>query len=412
MRWLDDIRLALVLAPPDDDLADDWTGLMGESFELEAPWDEVDERSLDLSGFTGTPVPFTSPRSDLDSARADLQHAASRAGHSWTLRRAVWSVVVQADGSVLAACEGSPPSGGTPLVVRAPRWRNATAGTGSQLTPQAATTALTTVEIHLPPDGHDVYRRESEHDVIDVETGVVSRSITQKGASIIAGSPDSVRSRSTGGDRGRGPADGLVIDSDGAALGSVTLSRYDLFNHWFDIKRAPAPLILVGNEREPHKDKWVTRIDGGPAGAKAEPLFPLDWQGPQQRHLFGGPGAFVDDESGTAVIHCGEVHAFSGSHSPFAVRRSYPSGTAEWIADLPGAATGADEAGGIVAITTSNGWLLLLDSATGRRLESTELLVSESPVVPLSVSISTTGQLAVGLLDGRILRLARTGRAA
>ena len=185
------------------------------------------------------------------------------------------------------------------------------------------------------------------------------------------------------------------------------LSGYDLINHWFDITRAPAPLILSGKGRHGHKDKWVARVDVGPDGPTTELLCPLDWQGPKQRHLFGGPGAFVDDDRGPAVLHCGEVHAPTGMYGPFVVRRSYPSGTAQWTADLPGAATDADEADGVLAVTTINGWLVLVDSITGEVLESVELQVGEVPVVPLSVSTYGLDLVAVGLLDGRILRLVR-----
>jgi hypothetical protein len=202
-----------------------------------------------------------------------------------------------------------------------------------------------------------------------------------------------------------GAPDGLVMNSEGGAVGRVHLSQYDLLNHWFDITRAPAPLILSGKGRKGHKDKWVARVDVGADGPTTEPLFPLDWQGPKQRHLFGGPGVFIDDALGSAVIHCGEVHAPTGSHSPFAVRRSYPQGTARWTVDLPGTATDADEADGVMAVTTINGWLMLADSITGAVLESAELQVGGVPVVPLSVSTYGLGRIAVGLLDGRILRL-------
>jgi len=48
-----------------------------------------------------------------------------------------------------------------------------------------------------------------------------------------------------------------------------------------------------------------------------------------------------------------------------------------------------------------------VDSITGEVLESVELQVGEVPVVPLSVSTYGLDLVAVGLLDGRILRLVR-----
>ena len=197
-----------------------------------------------------------------------------------------------------------------------------------------------------------------------------------------------------------------MIDPAGRTVGRVATTGYDLFNHWFDIAGAPDPLVLVGtDEKKPHLDKWVTRVVAAGGRPELERLFPLDWQGTEQRHLFGGPGVYVDDELGTGIVHCGEVHASSGSHGPFAVRRDYPAGAARWTLDLPGVATDALEEEGVLVITTSNGWLVRADAVTGALLEAVELAVHGAPVVPLSVSTCGPGRLAVGLLDGRILRL-------
>ncbi|MCV2393131.1 hypothetical protein OEB99_02305 [Actinotalea sp. M2MS4P-6] len=404
VRWLDDTRLAVALAPPTDDLADDWEGLTAESFELEAAWDDIGERALDLSGTTGDPVPFDYPKPDLDAARSDLERVAARGGRSWAPRRAVWSVAGRSDGSVIAACEGVAaerwdPSGG-PL----PMWRTPTAGAGRQLKALTETTLMATIEISPPSEDSYGYRRESQHHVVDVETGTILNSVTRECASVVVASRGGyslLRPVSMGG----GAPDGLMIDLNGRAVGSMPLTRYDLFNHWFDIAGAPDILILSGKGGEAHLDKWVARVVVRADGRALERLFPLDWQGPKQRHLFGGPGVFVDDALGSAVIHCGEVHAYSGKHSPFAIRRSYPDGTPRWTLDLPGTATGAVEVDGVMAVTTVNGWLVLADAATGALHESTELHIDTYPVVPLSVGTLGDSRLAIGLLDGRILRV-------
>lgn len=409
VRWLDDARLSVELSPHHDDFAA-WEDLVGESFEIEASWGEVTERSIDLSGTRGRQVPFTYPRSDSDAAGAALESAAARAGSSWALRRQVWSVAGREDGSVLAACEGVAAERWAPEGGAAPAWRRiATAGTGCQLAPLNGTTVLTTVETRAPAGDREAPRRLSEHDVIAVATGDVLASVRPDVASVgvvASGRLGLLRPASNG--EGRGTPGSMVIDSDGATVARLGVSSYDLFNHWFDITGAPAPLILAGDEPHPHRDKWVARVDVTPDGPTTRRLFPLEWDSTRAEHLVGGPGAFVDDDHGPAVVHSVEVTAPRGPAGAFLVRRAYPHGTVRWTAELPGKATSADAADGVVAVTTVNGWLMLLDARTGDPVHAAELQVHDLPVVPLSVSAYGDGRLAVGLLDGRVMRLQQT----
>lgn len=407
VRWLDDVRLRVTLAPYDDDAADDWTGLVGESFDVEAPWADLGEDALDLSRTRGVPVPFVYPEPDVEAARAALAAAAERAGRAWELRRGVWSVVAQADGSVLAGCEGVAaelwgPSGGP-----GPRWRRTTVGAGCQLTPLTTSTVLTTVELRAT-EPEDVEPWRSAHEVIDVATGQVLTSLAPGGAAITASAPGSLVLLRPAAHIPARAGDGLVADADGRSVGSVTLSAYDAVNHWFDVARAPAPLVLVGRAPKTYRNSWVARVEREADGPVLHRLFPLEWTGDKRRHLWSGPGVFVDDDHGPAIVHTGQVHSGSGRHAGFVVRRAYPDGAATWAADLTGAPTGADAADGVVAVTTVDGRLVLLDARTGAEVGSEVLHVDGLPVVPLSVSASGGGRIAVGLLDGRILRLQRT----
>ncbi|WP_273653346.1 hypothetical protein [Cellulomonas fimi] len=405
VRWVDDQRLAVVLAPWTDDDVADWKDLVGDAFEVQAPWHELRDRELDLSGHQAEAVPFVYPEPARADARAALERLAAETGRTWTLRRAVWSVAGCPDGSVVAACEGVAAERWDATGGDDPRWRITTTGTGCQLTALDATTVATTVELRPSwADGRPL-RRESQHHVVDHATGVVVGEIVPESASVAVGStgPYSLLRPAT---RDATSTDCLVIDPAGRTVGRVPTTGYDPFNHWFDVAGAPVPVVLVGSDaRKPHLDKWVARVVVAEGGPVLERLFPLDWQGTEQRHLFGGPGVYVDDELGTGVVHCGEIHAGSGSHSPFAVRRDYPDGAARWTLDLPGVATDAVHEEGVVVLTTSNGWLVRADATTGALVEAVELEVHGSPVVPLSVTPCGPGRLAVGLLDGRILRL-------
>lgn len=406
VRWVDDERLAVVLAPWDDDGVADWADLVGDAFDVQAPWRELRDRELDLSTHDAESVPFVYPQPDRAGARAALQRLAAQAGRAWALRRAVWSVAGRPDGSVLAACDGVAAERWDATGGDAPRWRIPTTGTGCQLTALDATTVATTVALRPPwIDGRSP-RHESQHHVVDQETGDVVGELVPESASVVVGSTGRYSLLRPATQDGTS-TDSLVVDPAGRTVGRVPTTGYDLFNHWFDVAGAPVPLVLVGSDEEkPHLNKWVARVavtDGGRPALKW--IFPLDWQGTDQRHLAGGPGVYVDDDLGAGLIHCGEVRWGPGSHGPFAVRRDYPAGAARWTLDLPGVATDALEEEGVLVITTSNGWLVRADAVTGALLEAVELEVHGAPVVPLSVSTCRPGRLAVGLLDGRILRL-------
>ncbi|ADG76484.1 hypothetical protein Cfla_3613 [Cellulomonas flavigena DSM 20109] len=405
VHWLDETRLHVELSPVHDDCAPE--DLHDESFVLTASWGEVAPRSIELPAAPGGDVTATRTASDADTAHATLGAAAARTGRRWAVRRRVAVVAGRSDGSVLAAGEGVAAERWAPDGRTSPVWRRgAPVGAGCQLAPLTSTTVLTTV---ATPGPGGPATRGSEHDVLDVATGDVLASVRPGGPSISI-----VSCGSFGVLRGAAPFPGreptapaLVVGPDGSTLARLDLPHFVRDAHWFDIVDAPAPLVLTDHGTRPHVERWVERVDLTPAGAATRRLFPLDWDAPRDRLLDGGPGAFVDDAQGEAVVHSATAHEHPNRQRRFLVRRTYPTGAVQWVTELPARVTGVATSDGVLAVTTADGRLLLVDALTGATVDDVELRVHGQPVVPLCVSAYGDGRLAVGLLDGRILRLRR-----
>ncbi|MBB1157624.1 hypothetical protein [Amycolatopsis dendrobii] len=177
------------------------------------------------------------------------------------------------------------------------------------------------------------------------------------------------------------------------------LGDYDLFNHFFDIRRAPALVFLQGMGPRAHEDKWVVAFD--PARRRTERLFPLEWDAAQGRHLFGGPGMFVDG----ALVHATAIHHGAGllPGNSCVVRRSYPDGKASWVHHADHQVTAMDTIGYTVYVAYNSGEIVALDATDGHELGRQHLQVNGHSVVPLSLSAAGPDRLVIGTLDGRVL---------
>jgi len=195
----------------------------------------------------------------------------------------------------------------------------------------------------------------------------------------------------------------MLLGPDGARSTTVQLGRYDLFNHYFDIRYAPDLLFLQGTGSKPWRDKWVVAIDA-PRG-RVRRLFPLDWDASRGGHPFGGCGAYLNDRAGQAVVHTGAVHDTTGllAGNVFVVRRAFPTGELQWIftADYKATALDADE--DFVYVAFNSGELVILRAEDGAVQARQQLQVNDHPVVPLSLARVGADRLAVGTLDGRVL---------
>jgi hypothetical protein len=190
----------------------------------------------------------------------------------------------------------------------------------------------------------------------------------------------------------------------GSPIGAVVLGAYDLFNHYFDIRYAEQFLILVGAEEQPWRDKWVTEVRETTDGEwTTRLLFPLDWD--SGRHLFGGPGVFLDDSVGRSIIQSGSIHHFDGAGAGdvFIVRRGYESGALEWHLSLNHQITAMDTMDGRIVAVTNASELIVVDATTGSIVGSTMLAIGPACIVPLSLSISRSGTARVGTSDGRVI---------
>lgn len=194
-----------------------------------------------------------------------------------------------------------------------------------------------------------------------------------------------------------------LIDPDGAPPRAVDLGRYDLFNHYFDIRYAPDLLFLQGMGSRPGRDKWVVAVDA-PDG-RVRRLFPLEWDTSRGGHLFGGCGAYLNDRAGPALVHSGTVHNGAGplTGNVFVARRTYPTGERQWVFTADHQATALDVDGDFVYVTFNSGELVIMRATDGAVQMRQQLRVNGRRVVPLSLARAGADRLVIGTLDGLLL---------
>ncbi|AEV85152.1 hypothetical protein ACWT_4128 [Actinoplanes sp. SE50] len=402
LTWQDPETLALVLAVPCDEdeerfgttsLActirrDDWSrataGMLRMPYGEEPYMDEC--------------------RTGPAAAAAAIERLCSARGLAWTPRRAVWAVQALPDGRILAALEGIALECWTPTS-ESPAWQVPIDGTGCQVTtlPDGRTAVALT---QTPPAFHGG-RWTSEPSVVvevDLNEGTVRNTRQAASPAIVVSRADGRWAlRNTEHDTATMTGEVTFIDPGDAQPTTVHLGRYDLFNHYFDIRYAPDLLFLQGVGSKPWRDKWVVAVDV-PRG-RIRRLFPLEWDASRGGHLFGGCGAYLSDRAGPALLHTGAVHDGAGllTGNAFVARRAYPTGELQWVFTADHQATALDADGDFVYVTFNSGELVILRAVDGAVQVRQQLQVNGYRVIPLSLARVGANRLVVGTLDGRVL---------
>ncbi len=406
IEWVDLHHLRIVVSPAYEEgepqepsvftlVADDWSG--------------VPERSLSLASTPRYLHAFE--RREQTTVDEMLEQVALKARRSFGNRRLIWAVEAT-DFGVLAALEGVEleaweRSGKL-------RYRLESDGRGRQIERLDERSVVTNVEPNWGSAGSGFERYPSVVRVVDVDAGRVL-SLLPTDAPVVATSASGVTLlRASDGWRTPDAEAWVYCTADGSERDGVELGRYDLFNHYFAIRRSPCLLALQGGpdrawSPRPAVGKWVVRLTprtvGGRRSLSIERLFALEWDGARDGHLMGGPGVFVEDERGQAIVHSGHIHNGAGLQpgDAFVVRRRYPGGELIWQYRTDCQATGVDEANGTVVVAFADGRVVRLDSGTGEVLRAEELRVDGHRVVPLSLCCATGGEIYIGTMDGRIL---------
>lgn len=395
--WVDVETLEITTPPPtDEDI--DWPLVPYEAARLaSSAWGSLDDRDVDLTGVEKRPVkaPLTKDRAGLE---AWLGEVALPGGHLPLFRRQAWALAADRHG-VLVGLEGALERWTADGDFA---WRRSLA---ERVVVQAL--SLTTDRVLVgawATSGSSYDARATRVAVIDRVSGAVVADVdpdVQRVAVTSAG--DLALLRDSGSNHREQPRPAYVIDSDGQRLGDVRLGRYDLFNHYFAIKDAKELLVLVGEGEHDHVEKQVAAVRRAPDGAwVVEKLYPLSWE--PGRHLFGGPGVWVSDESGESIVHAGAVYDRLGlqSGNAFVARRSHPHGKLLWLARLDNTVTDVEVIGDIVVAATNVGEVLQIDARDGSVNCSDLLNLDGWPVVPLSLAAAGEHSVWVGTFDGRV----------
>jgi hypothetical protein len=315
-------------------------------------------------------------------------HGTHRAG-----RGAVWALRALPDGRLLAALAGLSAAGPG---IRAECW-----SPGAVWPDWSAPVAGAGCQVALGPDGRTaltVSAPPAVPTILDLVDGVPR-------AEVACDAPAPVlTARADGWFVLRGPTGAVLYRPDGDPATAVDLGA----RHFFDVRHAPVLLCLDDVGGQP----CVVSVDV-PDG-RVRPLFPLDWEADRDGVPSGGPGVYLADALGAAVVHAGTIHcgfALRGG-SVFVVRRAFPSGVVCWLYRADHPVTALESDGRWVYAAFNSGEVVVLDAATGRVTARREVKAGGRPVVPLSLALTGDGGLAVGTLDGLIVELTAVDRGS
>jgi hypothetical protein len=401
VEWIDSQRIRVVVSPAYEE---DEPQEPSEFTLLADDWSSVPRRSIAFAADPRYLVAYEPSKPD-DVARA-LAQIASDAGLPFGSRRQVWAVEAT-DFGVLAALEGVEleawESSG------ALRYRREADGRGRQIERPDAQSAVTNVEPRWGGPQTGFERSPSVVNVVDVATGRTVAPLITDAPMVVTSAGGMTLLRASDAWRKSGDRSWVTDEPNGSARTDVPLDGYDLFNHYFAIRRAPHLLALQGGSDRPSADKWVVRLAQRRAAWRKsiamERLFALEWDRERNGHLMGGPGVFVDDASGQAIVHSGRIHNGAGllAGNAFVVHRRYPSGEVSWHYRADCQATSVDEVDGTVVVAFADGRIVRLDVGTGDVLRTQELRVDGHSVVPLSLCCAPGVGTYIGTMDGRIL---------
>lgn len=390
LAWRDSRTLDMVLAVPcDEDEEELGTTSLACSIRRD-DWDRASEKMLRIP-YGETPVP-DEPRLDPAGATAVIAKFCADRGLRWVLRRGVWAVDSLPDGRIVATLEGVRLECWSPTLDE-PLWQLPVEGVGCQvkvLPDERTALALTQTPQRFENRGWTV--DPSVLAEIDLDDGAVRALRELRSPAVLVTRAD-----------GRWATRDTEHTRQGKGEVVVELGRYDVFNHFFDIRDAPDLLFLQGRKDEPWRGKWVVSVDAQTGSVRR--LFPLEWDKARDGHLFGGCGAYLAGQAGAALVHTGHVHDGAGllPGNSFVVRRAYPTGEPHWVFTADHQATALDADGDFVYVTFNSGELVILRAEDGTVQARQQLQVDGHPVVPLALVRLRDSRLAVGTLDGRIL---------
>ncbi|WP_370091901.1 hypothetical protein [Streptacidiphilus sp. MAP12-20] len=400
-----------VIASPFDDWEDDEAHTHGYAFSLACDdWTTVPDRAFTTQQQVGPRVPCTRP-DDGAMAEQSLAEICRAHGLSWAPRRQVWAVESHGDGRVLAALDGVAAESWLPDGEQAWSIPDGVGGRQLHLASDGRSAWVTVPGRYVRTERgwHDLPTRV---DRLSLEDGRVLETLDTDGPAVVTanrdgrlGLRDTRRMIPTGHPE---PATRLISSDDPhEELGRVRLSGYDAVNHYLAVRRSPALLFLAGAGPHHHLDKAVTTVDLPDDGSEptVRALFPLEWDTERNGHLFGGPGAWLNDDLGSSVVHAGTVHNGAGllPGNAFVVRRSLPGGEPNWVFAADDAPTALDTDGATVYVAFANGELIALDAHTGEVRWRYRIKVDGVDGVALSLALSDTGTILLGTWDGRIL---------
>ena len=396
VAWADVETLEITMPPPTDEGVD-WPDVPHEAALLaSSDWGALAERDVDLTGVRTLPV-TAPPMLDRDALQARLGKLALAGGHLPLFRRQAWALAAELSG-VLVGVEGGLERWTQDGELA---WRRSIPG---HVPVQALAMSTERVLVAAWAIGEGSYDARLTHAaVIDRVSGAIVADVdpdAQRVAVTTSSGLCLLRDTRIGHSEGPRPAD--IIDAEGQRVGEVHLGRYDMSNHYFAIKGAKELLVLVGAGANHHLDKQVAAVRPTPDGSWAvEKLYPLAWE--PGRHLFGGPGVWLSDDAGEAIVHAGAIHDGSGvlSGNVFLARRSHPLGTLHWEVRLDNAVTDVELVGGLIIAATNVGEVLQIDARDGRVVSANTLRLDGWPAVPLSLAAAGDGRVWASTLDGR-----------
>lgn len=407
IAWRDSQTLDMILAIPcDEDEERFGTTSLACSIRRD-DWDHATEKMLRMP-YGETPVP-DEPRTDPAGAAAVIEKFCDDRGFRWVVRRGVWAVDSLPDGRIVAALEGVRLECWSPTLEEL-LWQLPVDGVGCQV--KVLPDERTALALTQTPQRFENRRWTLDPSVlaeIDMDKGAV-RTLRelQFPAVVVSRSDGRWAIRDTEHNTRVGAGRAFVCSAADADPAAIELGRYDLFNHFFDIRYAPDLLFLQGRKDESWRGKWVVSVDAQDGSIRR--LFPLEWDKSRNGHLFGGCGAYLTGQSGPALVHTGQVHDGAGllRGNSFVVRRAYPAGELQWVFKADHQATALDADGDFVYVTFNSGELVILRAEDGSVQARQHLQLDGHPVVPLALVRLGDGRLAVGTLDGRILVCALT----
>jgi hypothetical protein len=343
------------------------------------------------------PVP-EEPKPDPAVAAAVLEQLCAAQGQTWTLRRAVWGLQGLADGRILAALEGVALECWT-QTSEDPSWRVPSDGIGYQVNtlPDGRTARVLTQTRGWSSDPGVVVE-------VDLDGGGVRATHRAAFTAVMVSRADGLWAlRDTDCNIAAMIGELTLLAPDGTHPTTVELGPYNLHRDYFDIRYAPDLLFLQGTGHMRRRDMWVVAVD--PPHGRVRRLFPLEWDASRGGSLAGGPGAYLDDCVGRALVHTGIVHDSSGLQpgKAFVVRRAFPTGELQWVFTADHQATALDVDDEFVYVAFNSGELVILRAVDGAVQARQQLRVNDQRVVLLSLARVAADRLVVGTLDGRIL---------